>query len=269
LKDILVSICAKKREHVKKQKHKFSELFLLSRISEQEPPRGFFSALSNQTNAGMYGLIAEIKKASPSKGLIRKHFDPANLARAYESGGATCLSVLTDEPYFKGADIFLSQARNATNLPVLRKDFMIDPYQIIEARAIGADCILIIMACLDDKEALDLKIIADELKMDVLIEVHSSEEMERALKLSPNLIGINNRNLKNLNVDLSTTEKLVPMVTNNVLIVSESGLYKHDDLLRIKATGVNCFLVGESLMRERDVEAATRRLLCIDAKPQI
>jgi indole-3-glycerol phosphate synthase len=261
LRDVLLEICAHKREHIRNQKHKFSESSLLSRISTQEVPRGFIQALKNAKNAGKFGLIAEIKKASPSQGLIREHFDPTELAHAYNSGGATCLSVLTDGPYFQGSDAFLGQAKKASNLPVLRKDFMIDPYQIIEARVIGADCILIIMACLNDEEAADLKILAEELGMDVLIEVHSQQEMERALKLSPNLLGINNRNLKNLKVDLAMTEALAPLAGKNVLIVSESGLYNHADLLRISVVGVSCFLVGESLMRQHDVEEATKRLL--------
>ena len=171
------------------------------------------------------------------------------------------MSVLTDQPYFQGADIFLEQARTAVDLPAIRKDFMLDPYQIIEARALGADCILLIMACLDDVEAAELKAATDELGMDALVEVHNQLEMERALKHSPTLLGINNRNLKTLDVDLATTEALAPLAGEDILLVSESGLYNHDDLQRMSAAGVGCFLVGETLMREPDVEAATRRLL--------
>ncbi len=261
MSDVLVEICDVKRDHIRKQKSVVSEALLLDQIKQSEPPRGFIDALKKAQNSGKFGLIAEIKKASPSKGLIREEFDPVSLAQAYKNGGASCLSVLTDEPYFQGADEFLGQARAAVDLPAIRKDFMLDPYQIIEARALGADCILLIMACLDDSIVKELKAAADELGMDALVEVHSQAEMELALKLSPALLGINNRNLKTLEVDLATTEILAPLAGEDVLLVSESGLYNHDDLQRISKVGVGCFLVGESLMREADVEAATRRLL--------
>jgi indole-3-glycerol phosphate synthase len=261
LSDVLVEICDKKRAHVTKQKSAVSEAALRAQISQIEAPRGFIKALKIVQDSGVYGLIAEIKKASPSKGLIRGDFDPARLAQAYQAGGATCLSVLTDAPYFQGSDAFLGEARDAVDLPAIRKDFMIDPYQIVESRALGADCILLIMACLDDSEAAELKAAADELGMDSLIEVHSAEEMERALTLSPALLGINNRNLKTLEVDLAMTETLAPMADKNALLVSESGLYTPADLLRMNAVGISCFLVGESLMREQDIEAATKRLL--------
>lgn len=265
MSDVLVEICAKKRDHVAQQKNTVSEATLLAQANANTPPRGFINALKNAQDSGRYGLIAEIKKASPSKGLIREDFDPASLARAYKNGGATCLSVLTDAPYFQGNDAYLGQARDAVDLPAIRKDFMIDPYQIVEARALGADCILIIMACLEDSVAAELKAASDELGMDALIEVHSEEEMERALKLSPALLGINNRNLKTLEVDLAMTEKLAPMAAKEALLVSESGLYSHADIRRMSAAGIGCFLVGESLMREQDVEAATKRLLGINA----
>jgi len=264
LSDVLVEICEVKHDHIKKQKSAVSEATLLDRAKQSEPPRGFIRALKKARSSSNFGLIAEIKKASPSKGLIREDFDPASLAMAYKNGGATCLSVLTDEPYFQGADVFLEQARAAVDLPAIRKDFMLDPYQIVEARTLGADCILLIMACLDDDKAAELKAAADELGMDALVEVHNQAEMERALKLSPALLGINNRNLKTLEVDLTTTETLAPLAGEDVLLVSESGLYNHQDLQRVNNAGIGCFLVGESLMREPDVEAATRRLLGLE-----
>ena len=266
--NILEEICNKKREHVANQKLNISEANLLNTIKKIEPTRGFLNALKNAKKINSFGLIAEIKKASPSKGLIRKNFDPGALARSYKLGGATCLSVLTDKPYFQGADIFLEQAKNAVNLPIIRKDFIINSYQVTESRAIGADCILIIMACVNDDEANDFITIAHELAMDALIEVHTPKELERALKISPALIGINNRNLKTFDVDLTMTETLAPLIKGDKLIVSESGIYHHTDLLRLGALGINTFLVGEALMREEDVEGATKRLLGTNIKNQ-
>jgi indole-3-glycerol phosphate synthase len=268
LGNILEEICNKKREHVANQKFSTSESSLLNIIKKIEPTRGFLNALKNAKKINSFGLIAEIKKASPSKGLIRKNFDPGSLARSYKLGGATCLSVLTDIPYFQGADVFLEQARNAANLPIIRKDFIINSYQVIESRAIGADCILIIMACVNDDEVNDFITIAHELAMDALIEVHTRKELERALKISPALIGINNRNLKTLGVDLTITETLAPLIETDKVIVSESGIYHHKDLLRLSSLGINTFLVGEALMREQDVEGATKRLLGINIKNQ-
>jgi len=265
MSDVLQRICADKRHHIEASKDRVPQAEIERRAADASPPRGFAARLKSVTDSGHYGLITEIKKASPSKGLIRDDFDPPVLAKAYARGGASCLSVLTDTPYFQGKDEDLIAARAAVDLPALRKDFMLDPYQIIEARAIGADCILIIMAALEDADARGLSSLAHELGMDVLVEVHDEAEMDRALSLGPALLGINNRNLKTLEVDLRTTEKLAAQALKargeEALLVSESGLYSHDDLGRMSAAGCKCFLVGESLMRQSDVEAATRTLL--------
>jgi indole-3-glycerol phosphate synthase len=233
---------------------------LLALASAQTPPRGFRRALDEGAASG-FGLIAEIKRASPSKGLIRTNFDPSAHARAYAAGGATCLSVLTDAPYFQGHGEDLIAARAACPLPVLRKDFMVDPWQVFEARAIGADAILIIMACTDDALANDLEQAAIALGMDVLVETHSASELERALKLESRLIGVNNRNLKTFDVDFQHTYELVGQAPADCTFVAESGLSSHTDLVAMAAHGVRCFLVGESLMRQDDLESATKALL--------
>jgi indole-3-glycerol phosphate synthase len=260
-KGILQKICDDKRRHVAARKHAVSEHELRERAAAAEPPRGFARALQTAHRSGRYGLIAEIKRASPSSGLIRADFDVAALARAFRDGGAACLSVLTDAPYFQGADEFLGQASAAVSLPVLRKDFMLDSYQIVESRALGADCVLLILAALTDSDAAALEAEAMRLGMDALIEVHDDAELDRALKLKSPLIGVNNRNLKTLAVDLATGERLVPRIPPDRIAVAESGLASTADLARMAAAGARCFLIGESLMREQDVAAATRALL--------
>ena len=262
MSDALTKICADKRDHIAAAKAARSVAETESAAERASPPRGFYRALKSAADSGRYGLIAEVKKASPSKGLIREDFDPPAIAAAYERGGATCMSVLTDIPYFQGADEHLVAARAAVSLPVIRKDFMIDPYQVPEARALGADCILLILAALEDGLAAELEAAAFDWGMDVLIEVHDAAELERAMKLKSPLLGINNRNLKTLKTDIETTRQLAPRVVDaDRLVISESGLYTPEDLASMYDAGARCFLIGESLMRQDDVEAATRNLL--------
>jgi indole-3-glycerol phosphate synthase len=260
MSDVLARICADKCVHIAAEKLKRPLSALEAEAKSASPPRGFIAALEAASAKG-YGLIAEIKKASPSRGLIRGDFDPVALARAYETGGATCLSVLTDEPYFQGRPEYLTAARDAVRLPVLRKDFILDPWQVVEARAIGADCVLLIMAALDDDQARDLAAETRRWGMDVLVEVHDRAELDRALRLDARLIGVNNRNLKTLAIDLGTTEQLAAALPKDRLLVSESGLHTAEDLDRMARVGARCFLVGESLMKQADVAAATRALL--------
>jgi indole-3-glycerol phosphate synthase len=260
--DALARICADTRAETARRQRETSLAALQARIAATaDAPRGFARALRQAAAARGFGLIAEIKRASPSGGLIRAEFDPPALARAYMEGGATCLSVLTDMPHFQGDTEHLIAARAAVLLPVIRKDFMLDPWQIYESRAMGADCVLLILAALDDAQAIDLEAAAADLGMDVLAEVHNREELGRALRLRTPLIGINNRNLKTLQTDLATTETLAADLPADRFLVAESGICTHADITRLAAAGARAFLVGESLLRQADVTAATRALL--------
>lgn len=264
VEDILARICADKRAEVAAHKQRLPLDELKSMVRDVDRPRGFGRALMDASAAGRPALITEIKKASPSGGVIREDFVPAELAQAYAEGGAACLSVLTDEKYFSGTAADLQAARAAVRLPVLRKDFILDEWQIYESRVMAADCILLIMGALEDAQARDLEGLARALDMDVLVEVHDEEELERALGLQTPLLGINNRNLKTMATALETTETLSSLCPPDRFLVSESGIKTQEDIARLRKVCVQGFLVGESLMREADVAAAVRRLLGTD-----
>jgi indole-3-glycerol phosphate synthase len=258
--DILKKIVARKHQEIAERSARVSQTEMAKGLVQVDAPRGFVNAMQAKLNAGLPAVIAEIKKASPSKGVLREDFRPAEIARSYAQGGAACLSVLTDVDFFQGADRYLQEARAACALPVIRKDFIVDPYQVVEARTIGADCILLIAACLDDAQLSGLNGLAHELGMDVLIEVHDGDELERALKTDNRLIGINNRNLRTFDVSLQTTLKLLARIPDGRLIVTESGILAPQDVQLMRQHDVHAFLVGEAFMRAQDPGARLAEL---------
>jgi len=260
MEDILQHILARKIEEIRERSAQIGLAELSARVADLPPTRGFAAALEAKVEAGSPAVIAEVKKASPSKGVIRADFDPAAIARSYAAGGAACLSVLTDADFFQGSEAYLQQARAACDLPVLRKDFTIDPYQVYEARAIGADCILLIVAALGDASLLELALLAAELDLDVLVEVHDEDELERALEIPALLIGVNNRNLRTFETSLDTTLRLQGRIDDGRLLVTESGIHTPADVARMRAAGVGAFLVGEAFMRAADPGAELARL---------
>jgi indole-3-glycerol phosphate synthase len=261
MSDVLQRILARKQDEIAARSAQLPHALLEARIAQAPPLRGFADAIATKIGAGLPAVIAEAKKASPSKGVIRPDFDPAAIARSYEAGGAACLSVLTDVDFFQGDDAYLQQARAACALPVLRKDFVVDPYQVLEARALGADCILLIVAALDDLRMAGLAVLAADLGMDVLVEVHDIDELERALQVPARLLGINNRNLRTFEVSLDTTLALREAVPRDRILVTESGITAPADVQRMRAAGVDAFLVGETFMRDPDPGAALQRLV--------
>jgi len=258
---VLAEICREKMIYVERMQHLIPDIVMSERAKIQGASRGFIQAIRNKKAAGEPALIAEVKKASPSKGIIRADFDPQRIAKIYATNGAACLSVLTDRPYFKGSDEDFEAARNVVRLPVIRKDFMLTPYQIVESRALGADCILIIMAALDDKTAKTLHTLANDFGMDVLVEIHDREELDRALELNPKMIGVNSRSLKTLEVNIQTAFDLLPHIPADTIRVAESGIATHEELKSLHSAGFDAFLVGESLMREHDIGQAVQKLL--------
>ena len=266
MSDILKKILARKVEEIRDRSERVSLKELSSRAADQPPTRGFAAALESKIEEGLPAVIAEIKKASPSKGVMRVDFDPAAIARSYEANGAACLSVLTDSDFFQGSEAFLDAARSACKLPVLRKDFTLDPYQVYEARAIGADCILLIVAALGDAALLELALLAAELDLDVLVEVHDEEELERALAIPAPLIGVNNRDLRTFETSIDTSVRLAAQIPYDRLLVTESGIRTPDDVARLRAEGIEAFLVGETFMRAPDPGAALKRLFAEEAE---
>lgn len=264
--NMLAQICADKADYVRRCAHYIPEIVHRERAKTAEPPRGFYQAIREKKSSGLPALIAEVKKASPSQGIIRADFDPVRIARIYQESGAACISVLTDQPYFKGADEDLEAVKSTVAIPVLRKDFMISPYQIIESRALGADCVLLIMAALDDALARNLYRLATELGMDVLVEVHDEAELDRAMKLDPVMVGVNARNLSTLQVDIETSFKLLSRLPSSVLRVAESGISAPEVLRSLHDAGYDAFLVGEHFMRQNDIGAAVKKLLGNDAE---